>query len=161
MVPDATWFDGEYKNIRKLRRKAEKKFKKSGVPRDRDDYIKLRKETTELAYIKKEYYKQKLDSANSSKTLYSFVNQLLDNKRETVLPTAKSNKELADSFIKYFCDKITTIRAKFKENTDNMYNTFSHRVYQVSRKRMKTKFFKSLQNIELGAPLKIPSQQNY
>ena len=49
----------------------------------------------------------------SSKTLYQVVNDLTDNKKEKVLPTAKSEKELANNFLHYFQEKIEKIRAKF------------------------------------------------
>ena len=60
----------------------------------------------------------RLNEMSSSKTLYSVVNKLLDNKQETVLPSSKSNKNLADSFMNYFLEKILKIRSKFKENHD-------------------------------------------
>ena len=116
IVPESPWFDADYENIRKLRRKAEKKFRKTGLKEHHDNYVKLRKETTSLAYAKKkDYYEQKLNSASNNKTLYTVVNQLLDNKQETILPTAKSDKELAESFVHYFSEKISKIRSKFPE----------------------------------------------
>ena len=111
IVQACPWFDNDYKNRRKQCRKAEKKFRKTGLPHDREAYVNLRKETTELAYSKnREFYTEKLSKANSSKT-YSVVNKLLD----VVLPSTKNDKELADSFAKYFSDKITKIRTKFTD----------------------------------------------
>ena len=73
-----------------------KKFSKTGLPHDREAYVNLCKETTELAYSKKrEFYTEILSKANSSKTLYSGVNKLLDNKQDVVLPSTKNDKELA------------------------------------------------------------------
>ena len=67
-----------------------------------------------MAYTKKrDYYKQKFDSASSNKTLFSVVDKLLDHKQEEILPAAKSDKELADSFANYFSEKISKIRSKF------------------------------------------------
>ena len=113
-VPDSPWFDNEYKQLRKERRKAERKYKKSKLAENCEKYKSLRKQTTDLAYVKKrEYYTQKLAEGNS-KTMYSVVNKLLDKKQNVVLPEAKSDKELADSFVNYFSDKINKIREKFK-----------------------------------------------
>ena len=52
-IPKAPWFDVEYKNLRKKRRKAEKKYRKSFSEQDKQVYIDLRKQTTDLAYSKK------------------------------------------------------------------------------------------------------------
>ena len=102
VVPDSPWFDYDYQEKRKERRKAEKKYKKSKLPEDHIKFTALRKETTNLAYTKKkEFYTRKLKEGNS-KTMYSVVNKLLDKKQERVLPDAKSDKELADGFVKYF-----------------------------------------------------------
>ena len=38
IMVDAPWFDGEYERLRKMRRKAEKKFKKSGLFTDKENY---------------------------------------------------------------------------------------------------------------------------
>ena len=113
VVPDSPWFDYDYQEKRKERRKAEKKYKKSKLPEDQVKFTVLRKETTNLAYTKKkEFYTRKLKEGNS-KTMYSVVNKLLDKKQERVLPDAKSDKELADGFVKYFSEKIAKIREKF------------------------------------------------
>ena len=64
IVPNAPWFDNEYRNLRKLRRKAEKQFVKSGLLRDKESFINMRKQATDLAYSKKrEYYEKKLNKA--------------------------------------------------------------------------------------------------
>ena len=61
IVLQAPWFDSEYKNRRKQRRKAEKKFRKTRSEVDRQQFVRLRKETTDLAYHKKrDHYSQKL-----------------------------------------------------------------------------------------------------
>ena len=51
--PEAPWFDSEYQNLRRKRRKAEKIFRKTKTEQDKNEYIKLRKETTKVAKDKK------------------------------------------------------------------------------------------------------------
>ena len=76
------WFDAEYEQLRKLRRKAEKKFRKTGLLEHKKDHDALPKQTTALAYVKKRnFYSEKLNEASNSKVLYSVVNRLLDNKQ--------------------------------------------------------------------------------
>ena len=42
IVPDAPWFDWEYENLRKLRRKAEKQYRKTGLTVHKENFINLR-----------------------------------------------------------------------------------------------------------------------
>ena len=114
VVPQAPWFDSEYKNMRKLRRKAEKKCKKTKLQADKDAFVALRKQTTKLALNKqKEYYRRKIGECNGQKEMYNCVNKLLDRKKECVLPEHTSPVELANQFVKYFKEKIDTIRKSF------------------------------------------------
>ena len=55
-VPKSPWFDHEYGELRRKRRKAEKQFKTSNDAADKNIYIELRKETTKLAKTKKVNY---------------------------------------------------------------------------------------------------------
>lgn len=113
LVPDAPWFDGEYAELRRQRRRAEKLYRRTGLLTDRKKYVDLRKQTTTLAYCKKRrFYDEKLDTSNN-KVLFSVVNKLLDDKQDAVLPTATSDKDLADSFMNYFVNKIAKLRSQF------------------------------------------------
>ena len=76
-------------------------------------FIRLRRETTKLANDKKmNLIKQKIDEG-SSKVLYQVVNNLTDNEKARVLPTAKSDEELANNFLNFFQEKIEKIGSKF------------------------------------------------
>ena len=119
-VPEAPWFDAEYALLRRQRRKAEKKYRRSQLVVDKDEYIKLRKQTTQLAHQKKcNYYGEKMEGVNN-KVLFSSINKLLDNEPDAVLPECKSDIELADNFLKFFSDKIEKIRATF--TNDEQFN---------------------------------------
>ena len=119
VVATAPWFDVEYISLRKQRRKAEKKFRKSKSQEDKDVYINLRKQTTELAKDKKLSYVTKKLNEGTAKTLYSVVNNLIDNNKEIVLPSAESDKELADGFLQFFKQKIAKIRSNFPVGCSN------------------------------------------
>ena len=88
VAPDAPWFDAEYSNLRKLRRKAENKFRKSHLDADKKVYQSLRKQAVNLAFDKKKQYVSTKLEQGSSKTLYAVVNELIDNKKQAVLPKA-------------------------------------------------------------------------
>ena len=109
----APWFDTEYVNLRKLRRKAEKRFRKSGLMADKRVYQCLRKQSVQLAFDKKKQFVTSQLKQSSSKTLYALMNELIDNKKETVLPKCDSNKSLANQFQTFFREKIAKIRSTF------------------------------------------------
>ena len=97
LVPEAPWFDNEYAELRKIRRRAEKKYRKSRKEADKKVYLACRKETINTSFSKKKSYVSDKLKSGSSKTLYAVVNQLIDNnKKEVVLPKSSSEKELAD-----------------------------------------------------------------
>ena len=113
IVPKAPWFDCEYEHLRKLRRKEEKRYRKTKLLVHKESYKNLRKQTTNLAYMKKcKYYGEKLIDTNN-RTLYPALNQLLDKKQDDVLPDRESDVDLANCFLPYFTDKIEKIRATF------------------------------------------------
>ena len=111
VVTAAPWFDTEYKEMRKQRRRAEKKYKKSKSAEDKESFTILRKQTSQLAHEKKcKHYGDKL---KNNGILYSGINKLLDNEQEQILPEADSNVELANRFLKFFTEKIEKISATF------------------------------------------------
>ena len=56
VVPEAPWFNAEYAEQRKLRRNAEKKYRKSGLESDKKVYVNLRKETINSAFQRKKLF---------------------------------------------------------------------------------------------------------
>ena len=116
IVPTAPWFNSEYIALRRRRRKAEKRFKRTGLEIHRREFVDLRKQTTALALEnKKSYYGKKINDCNgNSKALFACVNELLDKKSESVLPSHNCKKELANRFQSYFKEKIMNIRKSFQ-----------------------------------------------
>ena len=105
IVPNAIWFDCEYERMRKLRRKAERQYIKNRLVVDKENYKDIRKQTVDMARKKKQkYYGDKLNSTDS-KTLHSVINKLLDKEQDVILPYVNFERELANSFMKYFIEK--------------------------------------------------------
>ena len=126
--PHAPWFDTEYSMLRRQRRAAEKKFKKSQLAVHKEEFQRLRKVTTVLARTKKKSFISKKLSDNSAKTLYQITNQLMDAKEEKILPSASSDVELANTFMDFFSDKIEKLRKSVSSNNfidDNLERTCS------------------------------------
>ena len=111
----APWFDGEYKALRVMRRKAEKVWKKSKLPQDKDTFLALRDDCSDLAMKKKKYFHQSefIKHNYSSKSLFHFVDTFLDKEKGLTLPPSDSIKEVVDKFNDYFVNKVENIRSQF------------------------------------------------
>ena len=129
---NAPWFDCEYKMMRRNRRKAEKKYRRTGSEEDQNEYKRLRKETTEVAKDKKINLIRKKIEEGSSKVLYQVVNNLTDNDKERVLPTAKNDEVLANNFLHYFQHKIEQIRSKFTTQREQKKSRVDPNIQQLS-----------------------------
>ena len=126
VVPSAPWFDTEYKELRRRRRKAERKYKKSKSDADKETFVNIRKQATEMSFRKKrEHCTKKINESNGTKGLFNCVYDLLDQKKGSVLPTHDSSSQLATQFNEYFKEKISNIRKSFppyKKVTGNSCN---------------------------------------
>ena len=118
-VVSSPWFDSEYAKLRKQRRNAEKRYRRTGKEEDKRAYINLRKQTIKVSIIKKkQYVGRKLGGKNSSRSLYSVVGQLIDKRKTMMLPSDNSDEDLANKFNTFFNQKIELIRAKFSPSPD-------------------------------------------
>ena len=111
-VPRAPWFDREYSDLRRKRRKAEKQFRQTKLMVHKAEFIRLRKLTTVLAHDKKvRHCRSEINNApNSTKALYATVNKLIGKENKPLLPTAKSDTALANEFGMIFTSKVNKIR---------------------------------------------------
>ena len=120
----APWFDSEYKDLRKLRRKAEKK-------RNEDDrnqilYEEIRAETSIMANLKKQQYYSSLLDKNKHDTnlIFNIVNKELDRKQQSPLPATDDIPKLCSKFNEYFKNKILKIREKFPVSDLSTYENY-------------------------------------
>ena len=134
----APWFDAEYASLRRRRRIAEKKYRNSKTQEDKDEYRALQKQTTDLALEKKKMYVNEKLEDKSSKTLYTVVNNLLDNNKEIVLPSSHSNPDLANEFRKFFSEKIEKIRASIKQTPQQETHIIPPNIVPLSQFRLAT-----------------------
>lgn len=113
-VVTAPWFDKEYRNLRKLRRKAEAKWGRTGNIFDRIDYKDLCHKCSELSDVKKKKHFGELieRSNNNPRALFSLVNKELDRNQGKPLPDFTDDLcQLTNKFNKFFSEKIDSIRA--------------------------------------------------
>ena len=113
VVPIAPWFDFQYETLRKLRRKAEKRYKRTNLHEHKDRYKNLRKQATELACEKKSQY-----YADNS---FNSFNELLDKYQDVIPPDSNDNNELTNDFMNVFAEKID-IQPFDAPTQDSIYN---------------------------------------
>ncbi|KAL5260539.1 hypothetical protein ACHWQZ_G010621, partial [Mnemiopsis leidyi] len=119
VIDTAPWFDNEYRDYRKLRRKAEgKAHKLNATAEDKALYRDISTECSNLADLKKkEYFKSMINnSKDNPRTLWQTVNKSLDRKQSNPLPDYTEDlSKLASDFNTYLTDKIETIRNNMDE----------------------------------------------
>ena len=115
-VPRATWFDEEYRNLRKKRRNAEKLWRKTKLEVHKSIFINLRNETTSLAYNKKRINaRTKINnSENSQKTLYATLNELTGQNEPPKYPDSSDIRN-ANDFANFFVNKVHRIRENLRD----------------------------------------------
>ena len=122
--PKSPWFDQEYQDMRKKRRAAEKKYRRTKSENDKKIFVNLRKETTKLASSKKlGFYSEKIDKCSSTNDLFGCINQLTDNTKVSVLPQHDSSVYLANDFNTFFKEKISDIRKAFPSYSSSTENS--------------------------------------
>ena len=132
-IPEAPWFDGEYKLARIDRRKAEKKWRKTNLDIDHSIYTNLRLHCDELSLQKKKrFFKDNFTKyQHSQKSLYKFVDTFLDHDGNLTLPSSSEDlQNTVNSFNNFFTEKVEKIRSSFPHfpRIYNDSNTFSGQV---------------------------------
>ena len=118
---DPKWFDQEFKKARALRRKLERKWRKSRSIEDHNRYIEQRNLCAKLSLTKQESYYSSIieSSSNKQKSLFKVVNEVLDKKEDRILPTHNDPIKLANKFNLYYIDKIDKLRESIPPSDDN------------------------------------------
>ena len=108
---DAPWYTSELVKEKRLRRKLERKYDKTKLAVDKERLDNQRNIYNYLlTQAKQDYFKTKIETAETSKDLYKVCDNLLNREQKSVLPSHDCVKDLADKFITYFNDKISNIR---------------------------------------------------
>ncbi|XP_072163226.1 uncharacterized protein [Diadema setosum] len=107
------WYTGDLQQQKRHVRRAERRWRKSGLPVDRKEFTKQRNIFTDMASVaKKDHIKQKIkDCYGDQKLLFRLVNELLGRSKSKRLPTIyDSEADLANMFSDFFHEKISNIR---------------------------------------------------
>ena len=105
------WFDEALRSLRRKRRAAERKFRKSNTHEARMEYINLRKKFSRMEYGKKTSFHRRAfkDCGNDSKKIFQKINKLTGVENNH-LPGASNTQKLSDDFKDFFSDKVSQIR---------------------------------------------------
>ena len=101
---EAVWYTEEIHEARRIRRKLERKWRKSGLEVDFQIYTSQRQAVTRLVHeTKMDYYCADIQTnAKDSKLLFKTVDTLLHKSGEPPLPACDSPSHLANTFQDYF-----------------------------------------------------------
>ena len=109
---NSPWYNDEIRDAKQLRRRLERRWRKSRLPADRILYQEQRHRVIQLMEeAKTEFFSSAVDQCSSDqKALYKIVDELLHRKGAPILPTSASDPELAEQFSCYFESKVVNIR---------------------------------------------------
>ena len=108
---DKPWYTAELSQEKRLRRKYEWKYKQSKLTVDKLQLQEQRnKYNALLNSTKKDYLKNKIENAESSKALYRICDKRLNREQIAILPSHDCAQSLANTFVNYLNEKIELIR---------------------------------------------------
>jgi len=109
--PSAPWLTDEVRQSRRLRRRAERKWRTSQLVIHRQIFAEARHSTSLcIQEAKRKYYQDKINSDATSKQLFTTRSELLGKRVGKVLPSNVPRPELPQTFCDYFSNKIKIIR---------------------------------------------------
>ena len=110
--PNTAWYNAALRNAKVIKRRLERKWRKSGKP---DDYQLFRKQcdivNKSLLECKQKFISnQVIENQKDVKKLFKITKHLLGDVRKPSLPKSENHKLLANKFNNFFLDKIISIR---------------------------------------------------
>ena len=100
---DAPWYTSELVTEKKPRRKLERRYNKTKLTVDKERLDHQRNIYCHLLnQAKQDWFKTKIETAETSKDLYKVCDNLLNREQKSVLPSHDCVKDLADKFGKHF-----------------------------------------------------------
>ena len=107
----APWLTEKVRDARRIRRRAERRWRKRHLTVFREIFVKERANVNVCVMrAKQQYYCESIESGSSSKQLFSVMNELLGKPKSTPLPSNISRLDLPQRFCDYFAEKIKRLR---------------------------------------------------
>ena len=110
--PKKSWSNHEIVEARRQKRKAERKWRKTGLEIDRDIFRQVRNQLSfKISNAKANFYRNKVEECKGDqKKLFQMIQELMHQKQVPTLPSYISAEKLAESFSDFFIHKIKKIR---------------------------------------------------
>lgn len=118
--PKSEWYNDKIREAKQERRRAERKWRSSGLHVHRGSYIEQRDRTNRMIESAKEsHYQTLISECKDTKQLFAIVNKLLGKTTQN-LPSSdtESSLQLAQSFNVFFVEKIERIRLSIPLRAD-------------------------------------------
>ena len=117
---DSPWYDHTIAPLRRLRRKAERKWRSSKTEVNRMEYLRTRRAVVKrVQQCKIAFYREKwAASRGDQKKLAYLANTLMKGFTPVSLPTSTSESELASNFMGFFQSKIEQIRLELDSTAE-------------------------------------------
>ncbi len=126
--PSAEWYTEEIDEAKRVRRRLEKRSRRTGLYVDSQQYESQCYHINNLLVTTKEkFYCDKIqDNPGDHKALFQVTNKLLNRQVEQQLPAHDSLPELAEKFADFFVDKIEKIKSNLQElqQRENIQSNF-------------------------------------
>lgn len=120
--PNTEWFNDSITEAKRDRRRAERRWRKSGLEVHKQIYQRLKLNTNKLIEdAKQKHVKEQLEkNKGDSKHTFKVVNKILKhNLTANKLPKAKDPKDVADTFCDFFTSKVENIRELLDSSNDD------------------------------------------
>ena len=135
--PSAPWMTGDIKSLKADRRKAERRWHKTGLECDKMIFKSITDKLNKLiTSSKKLFYEAKISASKTSKFLYQLVSNFYDKKKSSILPNNVPFNLLPNMFNDFFCSKISKIRSSFNAHSTQSFSdvAFSGNALSVFKK---------------------------
>ena len=111
--PAAPWMTAEIIAAKQQRRRAERKWRKTGLTVHRQIYAGHRNTVSRMIRdAKRKFLRDRVQNASSTRELFSVSNEMLGVASGKTLPSSIPTDKLPDTFNKFFSQKIETMREK-------------------------------------------------
>ena len=110
--PNTSWYNASIRHQKVLKRRLERKWKKSRLPEDYNNFrVQCEVVNKCICECKTEFLSNKIiETKGDTRRLFQATKLLLGDARKSTLPECDSDKLLADRFNHFFLDKIVKIR---------------------------------------------------
>ena len=119
--PTSPWYTPEIHEAKKIKRKAERTWRRTRLTVHREIFITERNNVNKhISKSKQDFYSNTIkESSNIQRDLYTCVNTLFNKNVPSKLPDSENDDDLCQSMVKFFSEKVEKIENLLKEVQSN------------------------------------------